>query len=146
MLINAGALGTFNNVPDAIPVVAPGVYLLIITGQKIEQNKAQTGSNLVVDLEVAGGLNGAESPQKGRKLRRYFALPNNADDANKVQNKLTFIKQLFVASGTPIEPDGVNVDPAKLIGQKLNAEVKTVMNEGKEQNDLTLLRPEGSKF
>jgi hypothetical protein len=155
MLINAGQLGSFNDVPDK-PIFKPipaGTYVFQITEQKIEENSKKTGSNLVVVAKVDGGTGGAPVPDdiKGKKTTKWFPLPTASDDPDQAKNKLASIKQLFVGCGLPT--DGAALDSALLTGAKFNASVKSEPYTDKTTGEMRdssnidrILKTDGNSF
>lgn len=80
---NAAAVDTESNSYDPIPV---GDYTAIINGAEFKPNKAGTGTNLCLEIEVVGPTH------QGRKIWEYLAVDNPNPDASRIaQEKLAKI-------------------------------------------------------
>jgi hypothetical protein len=138
--------GTFSDVPERIPPVPAAVYDLRVEKVEIKPNKNSTGNNLVAHCKVDN-----EGPAKGRKLTQYIGLPNSTDDSDAVMQKKVRVKQFFIACSVEPEPNG-GYDIKKLVGALLKASVSIQLttdpntNTQIEQNNVSVLRPNGARF
>lgn len=143
-LINPVGLQSFNEVPDKLPPLPAAIYLLEITKQEDGQVQGKPVTNLT--YRVAGGINGAESPQIGKIGRHTLFHPNQADTPSQIERARVNIKQCFLAFGVEAEPSG-GYDPAKLVGRKGHAETFIKQDGGNEYANIKMfLRTDGSKF
>lgn len=116
------SVASFNEVPDRVPPIETGTYLLEVTKVEVKENKKKTGNNLVLTSTVQAGANGMDTPMKGRMLTEYLSLPNGSDDQSGKQSKEIRIGQVFKASGVAPELTG-GYDTDKLLKSQFKADV-----------------------
>lgn len=98
----------FNDVPDEIKPLDPGIYTMVVRSANIEPTKDGKGEKVVVELEV----DDETSPNKGRKCFDHLSL------------KLPIgLKRLAKSCG--INPGAQGLDLEDLIGKIAKVRVKT---------------------
>lgn len=124
---------SFDSVPDHVPPVENGTYILEITNEpEIKENKHKTGFNLVPVLKISSNADGSDTPMKGRQVTDYISL---SEDPNSLGN--VRLKHLIRSSG--VKTDDIRVSTfselvtaikPRLTGARVKAEVK--QNPGKD--------------
>lgn len=92
------------------PQLAPGDYLVEVVNAKVEANKANTGRNLVLDLEVK-----TEGEFLGQKVKQWLGLPT-ADSKPGVARRIAHVVRDVLQA--PLLPNG-GFQTTSLIGKQM---------------------------
>jgi len=118
----------FNEVPDEIMPVDPGIYEAEITEVPIiVETQKKTGHNLRVNMKITT----ENSPMNGRTVRDSIFM-------NRIGN--TKIKNLCNSAGIPVGEDGL--DTEDLLGKIVTIEVghRTFTTDGGEERNFAEVR------
>lgn len=88
----------FDEVPDKIPQIDPGVYTVQITKSTVDRNKKDDGDNLVLELKI----DDSASPNHNRTLKVYCSL--------KPPYGLIGLKKIAKSCGIVVGKEGVDTD------------------------------------
>lgn len=120
------ALNGLNDVRP--PEVHPeGRVPLCIVDAKLTEKEGKTNIRVLLEIEEP-------HPEPGRSwanIFHYVSMPNENDDAEKVQTKLRMAKQFFVQFGIPFD-NGVEVE--QMVGCRADANIVQEEYEGQPGN------------
>ena len=107
----------FDEVPDKVPQVAPGIYPVKVKDARLEENKKKTGENMVLELTVEDST----SPEHGRPLYSYTSMMPPHGPIN--------CKHILLSCGVPLSKDGFEV--TELIGKigRVRVEARNYVDE-----------------
>lgn len=115
----------FDDVPEEIRPVQPGIYTLEITEvPEIGPTNSGNGTKLVVQFQIAD-----EGEFKGRRIQDHIST-----------KMLTKIKRLCLAAG--LDPDNSGVDTEDMMGRQVQARVEsqTYENDYGEERETARIR------
>lgn len=98
----------FDEVPDRILPLEPGVYTFVVESATLEATKDRKGEKVVVELRV----DDPNSPNHNRKVYDHLSLRMPIG-----------LKQLIKSAGLRADSSGVSLD--ELVGKVVRARVKT---------------------
>lgn len=111
----------FSDVPDSVPTVEAGQYTFLV--KSYEFKEATEGSKKKAahsyQLQITGGLDGSESPQKGRIVFEDFPPEFFKDKSHPVTIRF---KQFLQSAGVALSG---GIDPAILVGKSVRGIVST---------------------
>lgn len=98
----------FDDVPDQILPIEPGVYTAMVESASVEATKDGKGEKVVVEMKIDDEAN----PNHGRKIFDHIST-----------KMLTNLKRLAKSAGINVGADGLDIDD--LVGKHVKLRTKT---------------------
>ena len=128
---------SYDDIEQAV-ALPEGIYRMrSVAPPQIQENKAKTGMNLVVEVAIFGET---DPTANGRTFMKWFSFPTAADAEKRTKRGQTFLDFKMERLRSAIEGLGGSIDGAQIhvpeefecrwaVIQKLNQETQQIENE-----------------